>query len=139
MESRLSEELVVLDKGYFSLSYERRQRRAGLNQGCGLSHQASLVAQIAKSSVAQSCPTLWDPMDCSTPGFPFPHHLPQFAQSMSIESVVPSNHCILCHPLLLLPSIFLSIRVFSNELALCIRGLTSPKLLTIFNIHRNFN
>ena len=40
---------------------------------------------------------------------------------MSIESVIPSNHLILCHPLLLLPSIFPSIRVFSNESALCIR------------------
>ena len=40
---------------------------------------------------------------------------------MSIESVMPSNHLILCHPLLLLPSIFPSIRIFSNELALCIR------------------
>ena len=40
---------------------------------------------------------------------------------MSIESVMPSNHLILCHPLLLLPSIFLSIKVFSNELALCIK------------------
>ena len=42
---------------------------------------------------------------------------------MSIESVMPSNHLILCHPLLLLPSIFPSIRVFSNESALCIRWL----------------
>ena len=41
---------------------------------------------------------------------------------MSIELVMPSNHLILCHPLLLLPSIFPSIRVFSNERALCIRG-----------------
>ena len=40
---------------------------------------------------------------------------------MSIESVMPSNHLILCHPLLLLPSIFCNIRVFSNESALCIR------------------
>ena len=40
---------------------------------------------------------------------------------MSVESVMPSNHLILCHPLLLLPSIFPSIRVFSNESALCIR------------------
>ena len=40
---------------------------------------------------------------------------------MSVESVMPSNHLVLCHPLLLLPSIFPSIRVFSNELALCIR------------------
>ena len=50
---------------------------------------------------------------------------PSFSQSllklMSIESVMPSNHLILCHPLLLLPSLFPSISVFSNELALCIR------------------
>ena len=51
---------------------------------------------------------------------------------MSIESVMPSNHLILCHPLLLLPSIFPSIRVFSNESALCIRW---PKYLSFsFNI-----
>ena len=42
-------------------------------------------------------------------------------QLMSIESAMPSNHLILCHPLLLLPSIFLSIRFFSNELVLCLR------------------
>ncbi|CAM9949364.1 unnamed protein product [Rangifer tarandus platyrhynchus] len=56
-------------------------------------------------------------MDCSMPGLPVHHHLPE----LSIESVMPSNHLILCHPLLLLPSIFPSIRVFSNESALCIR------------------
>ena len=51
---------------------------------------------------------------------------------MSIESVIPSNHLILCHPLLLLPSIFPSIRVFSNESALCIRW---PKYFSFsFNI-----
>ena len=46
---------------------------------------------------------------------------PSPPKPMSIESVIPSNHLILCHPLLLLPSIFPSIRVFSNESALCIR------------------
>ena len=60
-------------------------------------------------------------MDYNMPGFPVPHHLPEFAQLMSIESVMSSNHLILCRPLLLLPLIFPSIRVFSNELALCIR------------------
>ena len=69
--------------------------------------------------VAQSSPTLCDPMDCSTPD------LLSITNSqsllMSIESVIPSNHPILCHPLLLLPSIFPSIRVFSNESALPIR------------------
>ena len=71
------------------------------------------------SSVAQSCPTLYDPMDCSMPGFPVHHQLPELI--MSIESVMPSNYLILCHPLLLLPSIFPSIRVFSNESVLLIR------------------
>jgi len=60
-------------------------------------------------------------MNCSVPGFPVLHHLPEFAQTHVIESVMPSNHLILCHPFLLLPSIFPSIRVFSNELALHIR------------------
>ena len=59
-------------------------------------------------------------MNCSNPGFPFLYHLPEFDQTHFIESVMPSNHLILCRLLLLLPSIFSSIRVFSIELALCI-------------------
>ena len=59
-------------------------------------------------------------MDCSTSGFPVLHHLPELLNLMSIESVMQSNHLILCC-YLLLPSIFPSIKVFSNELALCIR------------------
>ena len=57
------------------------------------------------SSVAQSCPTLCNPMDCSTPGLPVHHQLPEFTQLMSIESVIPSSHLILCCPLLVLPPI----------------------------------
>ena len=72
-------------------------------------------------SFAQSCPTLCNPMDCSTPGFPVLLHFPELAQTHVNESVMPSNHLILCRPLLLLLSIFPSIRVFSNELALRIR------------------
>ena len=53
--------------------------------------------------------------------FPVLQHFPEFAQIMSTESVMPSNHLILCHPLLLLTSIFPSIRVFSNKSAICIR------------------
>ena len=73
------------------------------------------------SSVAQLCPTLCDPMDCSTLGFPVLHHLPEFAQTHIHSLVMPSNQLILCHPLLLLPSIFSSFRVFSNKSVLCIR------------------
>ena len=62
-----------------------------------------------------------DPMDRSTPHFPVLHHLLEFAQTMSIESVMPSNHLILCRPLLLLPLICPSIRDFTSELALRIR------------------
>ena len=61
------------------------------------------------------------PMDCSMPGLPVHHQIPGLLKLMSIESVMPSNHVILCHPLLLLPSIFPKIRVFSNESALPVR------------------
>ena len=57
-------------------------------------------------------------MNCSMPGFPVHHDFLEFAQTQSIESVMPSNHLILCCPLLLLPSIFPSFRVSSNESAL---------------------
>ena len=60
-------------------------------------------------------------MGCSTPGLPVHHQLPEFTQLKSIESVMPSSHLILCHPLLLLPPIPPSIIVFSNESALHIR------------------
>ena len=72
-------------------------------------------------SVAQSCPTLCDPVDCSTPGFSVLHCLLQFAQTHSIQSVMPSNHLFLHHPLLLLPSIFPSIRAFPSQSTLRIR------------------
>ena len=80
-----------------------------------------LVDHLLLLFIPQSCPTLCDPMDCSTPGFP-PFTISwSLLKPMSIESVMPSNHLILCHPPLLLPSIFPSIRVFSNESALRIR------------------
>ena len=70
------------------------------------------------SSVTQSCLILCNPMDCSMPGLPNSRSL---LKLMSIASVISSNHLILCRPLLLPPSIFPSIRVFSNESVLCIR------------------
>ena len=57
------------------------------------------------------------PMDCSMPGFPVLHHFPELSQLMSIESMMPSNHFVLCHPFLLLPSVFPSIRVSSHQVA----------------------
>ena len=72
-------------------------------------------------SFARSCPTLCDLMNCSTPDFPVLHCLLEFAQLVAIESVMPFNHFILWCPLLILPSILLSIRVFSSELTLHIR------------------
>ena len=64
------------------------------------------------------CLILFDPTDCSTPGLPV-HH--QLLKLMSIESMMPSNHLILCWLLFFLPSSFPSIRVFSKESVLCIR------------------
>ena len=83
----------------------------------------SLTLFINFSSVAHSCPTLCDPMDCSMPGFPVHHNLLELAQTHIYRSVMPSNHLILCYPLILLPSIFPKIRVFSNESVLRIRWL----------------
>ena len=76
---------------------------------------------ITVSSVAQSCQTNCDPMDCRTPGFPVHHQLPKLAQTHvhRVGDAIQPFHT-LC-PLLILPSIFPSIRVFSNESILCIR------------------
>ena len=69
---------------------------------------------LIQFSSVQSCPTLCNPMDCSMPGFTVITNSQSLLKLMSIESVMPSNCLILCPPLLL-PSIFPSIRVFSDE------------------------
>ena len=71
--------------------------------------------------LCQLCLTLCDPMYCSTPGFPVLHHVPEFAQTHVhwIGDVIQPSHPL--SPLLLLPSVFLNIRVFSSELTLLIR------------------
>ena len=83
---------------------------------CGLGAWSFLCCSVAKS-----CPTLWDPVNFSTPGFSVLHSLPEFAQThvhWVSDAIQPSHpHC----HLLLLPSIFPSTRVFFNKLALCIR------------------
>ena len=82
---------------------------------------ALCLLYVQFSSVAQLCRTLCDHMDCSMLGFPVHHQLPELAQTMSTESVMSSKHFILCRPLLLPPSVFPSIKVFSSESVLCIR------------------
>ena len=95
--------------------------------GCGPSVQFSPVTQL--------CLTLCDPMNHSMPGLPVHHQLLESPKPMSIESVMPFNHLILCRPLLLLPWIFPSVRVFSNEAAFPIRwqsnGVVSIIMTTI--------
>ena len=90
-------------------------------------HKNHIVLEISMAfprrccSITQSCLTLCNPMDCSTLGFPVLHYLTDFVQTHAHWV----NDAILCHPLLLLPSIFPINRVFSysNELALLIRWL----------------
>ena len=84
-------------------------------------HNARMSSFVQIYSVTQSCPTLCDPMDCSTPASLSIINSQSLPKLMSFELGMPSSHLILCHPLLLLPSIFPSIRVFSNESALHIR------------------
>ena len=93
----------------------RRQGHGG--QGA----RGAAWAPCTFSSVSQSCPTFCDPMDCSTPGFPVHHQLPELAQTHvhRVGDAIQPSH--LLSSLLLLPSIFPSIRVFSNESVLCIR------------------
>ena len=91
-----------------------------------------LIICCSCCSVAKSCLTLCDPMNCSTPGFPVLHYLQEFAQTHVYwvgDAIQPSHP--LCCPLLLLPSIFPSFKVFSNESALHIRW---PKYWN-FNFH----
>ena len=80
-----------------------------------------LLTSVQVSSVAQSCPTLCDPMNHSTPGLTIHHELPEFTQTHVHrvgDAIQPSHPC---RPLLLLPPIPPSIRVFSNESILCMR------------------
>ena len=77
--------------------------------------------QVQFSSVTRLGPTLCDPMNRSTPGLPVHHQLPESTQNHVHRVGDAIQHLILCHPLLLLPSIFPSIRVFSNESAIRIR------------------
>ena len=80
-----------------------------------------ISVNLFRSSEAKLCLTLWYRMDCSTPGFLVNTYSQSLLKLMSVEAVMPSNHLILCHSLLLLPSILPNIRVFSKESVLRIR------------------
>ena len=84
-------------------------------------HGCFILVILQFSSVTQSCPTLCKPMDCSTPGFPVHHKLPELPQTHvhRVGDAIQPSHPLLA--LLLPPSIFPKIRVFSNESVLCIR------------------
>ena len=93
--------------------------KGNCNIYCRASNKESWSVQF--SSAAQSCLTLWDPMTTARQSPPSITNSWSLLKLMSIKSVMPSNHLILCHPLLLLPSIFPIIRVFSSDSVLCIR------------------
>ena len=97
------------------------------------SNRVNLSVQF--SSVTQSGLTLCDPMDSSMPGLPVHHQLLELTQTHVHRLVMPSSHFIFCHPLLLLPSILPSIRVFSNKSVLCIRW---PKYWEFQLHHQSF-
>ena len=80
-------------------------------------------SSVQFSSVAQSCPTLCDPMNHSTPGLPVHHQLLESTQTHACRVMMPSSHLIFCCPLLLLSPIPPCIRVFSNESTLHMRWL----------------
>ena len=111
--------LSYMSQGHVSITSQK---------GCRRKMSRSWIVQPGPqfTFVTQSCPTLCDPMDCSTPDLSITNSR-SLLKLMFIESVMPSNHLILWRPLLLLPSIFPSIRVFSNESLLHIRW---PKYLS---------
>ena len=88
---------------------------------CWRQSQIHSRSSVQFGSVAQSCPTLCNPMNCSTPGLPVHHQLPEFTQTHvhRVGDAIQLSH--LCHPLCLLPPMPPSIRVFTNESTLCMR------------------
>ena len=112
----------------YRILFQKKQKK---NQYCEyllLDSPSVLFCSVQFSSVSQSCPTPCDPMNHSTPGLLSITNSWSLPKLMSIESMMPSNHLIICCPLLLLHSIFPSIRVFSNESALRIRWLKEFQL-----------
>ena len=103
---------------YYS-AFKKEGNHAICNINVSWGYFAKWNKPVQFSSVIQSCPALCDPMNCSTPGLPVHHQLPKSTQT-HVHWVGDAVYLILCHPF----SIFPSIRVFSNESALCIRWPT---------------
>ena len=99
--------------------------------------QSHLWEGVQFSSVAQSCPTLCDPMNRSTPGLHAVTNSQSSLKLTSIKSVMPSSHLILGRPLLLLPPTPPSITVFSNESTLCMRWPVLEFQLQHHSLQRN--
>ena len=108
---------LVKNEGKTQKNERGGRRRVGKEENTQVRRRRS-ISSVQFSSVAQSCPTLCDPMNQSMQAFLSITNSRSPPKPMSIGSVMPSNHFILCRPLLLLPSIFPSIRVFPNDSAL---------------------
>ena len=106
-------------KEVVSVFVSQRSLQVQKHRNFGFRFTAVLHIGCGCCSVIKSCPTVCHPVDCSTPSFPslLPGVCPN---SMSTESMIPSNHLILCCPFLLLPSVFPSTKDFSSESACCI-------------------
>ena len=119
-----TKELELRETRYFPRSHSQPCGRVSLKRRylC----QSSVLVPILLSqfsSVAQSCPTLCDPWTTAHQASLYLNNSRRLLKLMSIESVMPSNHLLLCHPLLLPPSIFPSIKVFPKKPALRVRWL----------------
>ena len=111
---------IPMDRGAWWAIVHRSKR--DMTEQLSIEHNPFAKQEIKREvtrylchSVTKSCPTLCNPMDCSMPDFPVLHYLLAFAQTHVIESVMPSNCLILCRPLLLPPSVFPSISIFSES------------------------
>ena len=108
---------VISEKSFLSVTASLSY----LHQINYLLNYATSFFSLKQSSVPFSYSVVSDSLQPNGPGFPVHHQFPELTQFMSIKSVMPSNHFILCWPLLLSPSIFPSIRVYSGESVLLIR------------------
>ena len=115
---------IEMESQINSLETRIEKMQARFNKDLEEIKKSQYIMNNAISEVAQSCPTLCYPMNHSTPGLPVHHQLPEFTQTYVhrvSDAIQPSHPTHLCHPLLLLPPIPPSIRVFSNESPLYMR------------------